>query len=286
MVLLEGLRASPGFLLLAVTLLGLCVGSFLNVVIHRLPRRLERDWRVECRTLLALPEQPEPAVSLMRPGSRCPACGGAIRPWHNVPVLGWLWLRGRCADCRAPISAQYPLVEAGTALASAACAWHFGWGAPLGAALLLTWFLVALAVIDLHTQLLPDVLTLPLLWLGLLLSLGGMFTGPAASIAGAAAGYGVLWCIFQAYRLATGREGMGFGDFKLLAALGAWFGWQALVPIVLMASLAGAAVGIGLMAFRGRDRVTAIPFGPFLAAGGWIVLVGGGALLPGLLPLR
>ncbi len=281
MPLLDGLAHSPVFLAFTVLLVGLCVGSFLNVVAHRLPQMLERDWRRECRALLALEPEPEPAgaavppLSLVRPASRCPACGAAIRPWHNIPVLGWLLLRGRCADCRAPISVQYPLVEAVTGLLSAYCAVRFGWGGQLAAALALTWALVALSAIDLRTQLLPDAITLPLLWLGLLLSLRGTFVPPAASIVGAAAGYLSLWLVYHGFRLATGKEGMGHGDFKLLAALGAWFGWQALPLIVLLSAAVGATVGLGLIVLRGHDRNVPIPFGPYLALAGWIVLMWG-----------
>ena len=276
MPLIDGLAHSPGWLAFATLLVGLCVGSFLNVVAHRLPQMLERDWRRECRTLLALEPEPEPApLSLVRPASRCPACGAAIKPWHNIPVVSWLALRGRCASCAAPISVQYPLVEALTGLLSAYCALRFGWGAQLAAALALTWALVALSVIDLRTQLLPDAITLPLLWLGLLLSLRGTFVPPAASIVGAAAGYLSLWLVYHAFRLATGKEGMGHGDFKLLAALGAWFGWQALPMLVLLSAVVGAIVGIGLIVLRGHDRNVPIPFGPYLALAGWLVLVGG-----------
>jgi leader peptidase (prepilin peptidase) / N-methyltransferase len=276
--LLDGLSHSPGFLAFAVLLVGLCVGSFLNVVIHRLPQMLEREWRRECRSLLELPAVEEQPLSLVRPASRCPACGAAIRPWQNIPVVSWLALRGRCASCRAPISMQYPIVEAVTGLMSAYCAVRFGWTAALPAALVLTWALVALTVIDLRTQLLPDSITLPLLWLGLLLSLFKVFTTPQASIIGAAAGYLSLWSIYHVFRLATGKEGMGYGDFKLLAALGAWFGWAALPLIVLVSSMVGAVVGIGLIVFRGHDRTVPIPFGPYLAGAGWIVLVGGASL--------
>jgi leader peptidase (prepilin peptidase)/N-methyltransferase len=276
MPLLDGLVHSPGYLAFAVLLLGLCVGSFLNVVIHRLPLMLEREWRRECRTLLALePEAAVPPLSLVRPASRCPSCQAPIRPWHNVPVVSWLMLRGRCAACRAPISAQYPLVEAATGLLSLVCALRFGWGPALGAALVLTWALVALTVIDLRTQLLPDGITLPLLWLGLLLSTAGIFVRPSASIIGAAAGYLSLWGVYHVFRLITGKEGMGYGDFKLLGALGAWFGWKALPMIVLLSSVVGAVVGLGLILLRGHDRNVPIAFGPYLAMAGWIVLVGG-----------
>jgi len=276
MSLLDGLTHSPGFLALGTLLLGLCVGSFLNVVIHRLPLMLERDWRRECRSLLALEPAPDEApLSLVRPGSRCPSCQAAIKPWHNIPVVSWLWLRGRCASCGAPISPQYPLVEALTGALSLACALRFGWSPALGAALVLTWALIALTVIDLRAQLLPDAITLPLLWLGLLLSIPAGAVKPAASIIGAVAGYLSLWAVYHLFRLATGKEGMGYGDFKLLAALGAWFGWQALPLIVLLSSLTGAIVGLGLILLRGHDRNVPIPFGPYLAIAGWTMLMGG-----------
>jgi leader peptidase (prepilin peptidase)/N-methyltransferase len=276
MTLLHGLSGSPSFLAFAVLLLGLCVGSFLNVVIFRLPLILERDWRRECRALLALePAAEEAPLSLVRPASRCPSCQAPIRPWHNIPVASWLWLRGRCASCGAPISAQYPLVEAATGLLSLCCALRFGWSPALGAALVLTWALIALTVIDLRTQMLPDTITLPLLWLGLLLSVPGTFVKPAAGIIGAAAGYLSLWSVYHVFRLVTGKEGMGYGDFKLLAALGAWFGWQSLPMIVLLSSVAGALVGLGLILLRGHDRNVPIPFGPYLAIAGWTVLIGG-----------
>jgi leader peptidase (prepilin peptidase)/N-methyltransferase len=278
MALLDGLRSSPAFLTFAVLLLGLCIGSFLNVVIYRLPRMLEQSWKGECRALLQLPERPDPPLSLITPRSRCPSCGAPIAAWQNIPVLSWLLLRARCARCRAPISIQYPLVEAATGLLSAFCAWHFGWSAQLAAALVMTWMLVALTVIDLRTLLLPDALTLPLMWLGLLLSLAGVFATPAASIVGAAAGYGALWLAYQLFRLVTGKEGMGFGDFKLLAALGAWFGWMSLPLVIMLASLAGAAVGLALIAFRDHDRNVPIPFGPYLAAAGWIAMIWGHSL--------
>ncbi|MGQ0586654.1 MAG: prepilin peptidase [Gammaproteobacteria bacterium] len=274
--MLDGLSHSPLVLAAAILLVGLCVGSFLNVVILRLPPMLERGWRHECRELLALEPAPaEPPLSLITPASRCPRCQVPIRPWHNIPVVSWLALRGRCASCSAPISIQYPLVEALTGLLSMACALRFGWSGALLAALLLTWALVALAVIDLRTQLLPDAITLPLLWLGLLVAIGGTFSKPPAAIIGAAAGYLSLWAVYHAFKWITGKEGMGHGDFKLLAALGAWFGWKALPIIVLLSSVAGAVAGLGLILLRKHDRNVPIPFGPFLAIAGWIVLIGG-----------
>ncbi|MGH8443109.1 MAG: prepilin peptidase [Nevskiaceae bacterium] len=276
MPLLDGLSHSPVALAVAVLLLGVCVGSFLNVVILRLPLMLENGWRRECRALLALEPGPaEAPLSLVSPASRCPRCQAPIRPWHNIPVVSWLVLRGRCASCRAPISIQYPLVEALTGVLSMACALRFGWSGALVFALLLTWALTALAVIDLRTQLLPDVITLPLLWLGLLAAIGGTFAKAPAAIIGAAAGYLSLWAVYHVFRWVTGKEGMGHGDFKLLAALGAWFGWKALPMIVLLSSIAGATVGLGLILLRKHDRNVPIPFGPFLALAGWIVLMGG-----------
>lgn len=276
---LAALAHSPGVLVATVLLLGLCVGSFLNVVAFRLPLMMEREWRRECRVLLEQTEEtPEEPLTLSRPRSRCGACGAAIKPWHNIPVLGWLWLRGRCAGCRAPIPVQYPLVELASGLLAAACVLRFAPGLPLAAALVLVWTLLVLAVIDLRTQLLPDSITLPLLWLGLLLSPFEVFADPVSSIVGAAAGYLSLWSVYQAFRLATGKEGMGFGDFKLLAALGAWFGWQSLPLIVLLSSFVGALVGGALILLRRHGRDVPMPFGPFLAAAGLATLFGAGSL--------
>lgn len=278
MTLIEGLRSSPVLLMCLVTLLGLTVGSFLNVVILRLPRMMEIAWQQEARSLLSLPRRPAERLTLSHPDSTCPSCGSGIRAWQNIPVISWLALRGRCANCRTPISAQYPLVEALTAVLSLACAWRFGFSPQLAAALAITWALVALSVIDLRTMLLPDDITLPLLWLGLLASLLPVFADPLAAIVGAAAGYLSLWSVYQLFRLVTGKEGMGYGDFKLLAALGAWLGWTALPGIVLLSSVAGAVVGIGLIVLRGRDRQLPIPFGPYLAAAGWLWLIWGDTL--------
>lgn len=284
MTLIEGLRSSPVLLTCLVTLLGLMVGSFLNVVILRLPRMLEIAWKREAREILELKPVEEPRLTLSHPrDSACPKCGTRIKPWHNLPVLGWLVLRGRCAACSKPISPQYPLVEAATGILSAVCAWHFGWGLPLAAALVITWSLVTLAVIDLHTMLLPDDITLPLMWLGLVASLFPVFVAPADALVGAAAGYLSLWSVYHLFRLVTGKEGMGYGDFKLLAALGAWLGWAALPGIILLSSVVGAVVGIGLIVLRGRDRQLPIPFGPYLAAAGWLWLIWGDTLAAGYL---
>jgi leader peptidase (prepilin peptidase) / N-methyltransferase len=275
--LVEALSAAPLLLDLVVLVLGLALGSFLNVVILRLPRMLEEGWWQEARHALRLPPRPprEP-LSLTKPSSRCPQCGARIRAWQNVPVVSWLVLRGRCASCATPISFQYPAIELLAGLLSAVCAWRFGWSVHLAAALVLTWSLLTLAVIDLRTQLLPDVITLPLLWAGLLLTAAhGTFTDTVSALFGAAAGYLVLWLVYWIFKLATGKEGMGYGDFKLLAALGAWLGWQALPSIILISSAAGAAIGIALI-FAGRlRRQQPVPFGPFLAAAGWIVLLWG-----------
>lgn len=277
MSLLEALQSSPGLLAVAVALLGLCVGSFLNVVAHRLPRIIEQEFADGCREQFGVPladDQP-PRVSLLSPPSSCPACGARIKPWHNLPVLGWLLLGGRCADCKAGISVQYPLVELITGVLSVACAWRFGYSPQLLAALVLSWALVALTVTDLRTLYLPDDITLPLLWMGLLLSLKPVFADPVSAIAGAAAGYLLLWSIYWIFKLATGKEGMGYGDFKLLAALGAWMGWQALPQIVLLSAVVGASAGIALMAARKAEWSSRIPFGPYIAGAGWIALIWG-----------
>ncbi|MES0873769.1 prepilin peptidase [Sinimarinibacterium thermocellulolyticum] len=278
MTLIDALRTHPGLLIFTCVLLGLIVGSFLNVVILRLPRMMEMAWRREARELLALPAADEPPLSLLKPASTCPQCGVAIKPWHNVPILGWLWLRGRCANCRAQISVQYPLVELASGVLAGLCALEFGWSVQLAAALVFSWVLLALAVIDLRTSLLPDDLTLPLLWLGLLLSLLPVFATPEAAIIGAAAGYLSLWSVFQLFKLVTGKEGMGYGDFKLLAAIGAWLGASALPMVILLSSLVGAVIGIGMIAFMRHDRRVPIPFGPYLAAAGWLGMMYADAL--------
>ena len=268
------LAAYPVWLYFSVALLGLLVGSFLNVVILRLPKMMEARWHRECRELLGQTPDEEQAqatgFNIAYPASHCPSCGHELRWWENLPLISYTLLRGRCSSCKTRISPQYPLVEAaaaGLALLAASLV-PLGW--PLLFALVLVWALLTLTVIDLNTMLLPDQITLPLLWLGLLVNVGGMFTSLTDAVIGAAAGYMVLWTIYQAFRLLTGKEGIGFGDFKLLAALGAWMGWQALPGIVLMSSLVGAVVGISLMLLRKKDGSMAIPFGPYLAAAGVI----------------
>jgi leader peptidase (prepilin peptidase) / N-methyltransferase len=278
MEFVHALQTSLPFLVLSCTLLGLVVGSFLNVVILRLPEMMERAWKTECREMLSMPPEPAEPLSLLSPPSRCPHCGKRVRALHNVPVLSWLLLKGRCASCSAPISIQYPLVEAAAAALSAICAAHFGWSAQLLPALLLTWALVTLTVIDLRTMLLPDSLTLPLLWLGLLLALAPIFVSLRDAVIGAAAGYLSLWSVFHLFKLLTGKEGMGYGDFKLLAVFGAWLGWQALPMIILLSSVVGAVVGIGLIVARRMGKEMPIPFGPYLAGAGWLAMLWGDEL--------
>ena len=276
-MLVEYLQLYPSALLLFCTLLGLTVGSFLNVVAHRLPIMMQRDWDAQSREQLGIDEPAEPLepLTLSRPRSRCPHCGHRITALENIPVVSYLLLRGRCSECGQAISVRYPVVEAVTGLLSLVVAWHFGLGWQLAAALPLTWALIALSLIDFAHQLLPDAIVLPALWAGLLLSLWGVFTDAHSAIIGAAAGYGSLWLVFQAFRLLTGKQGMGHGDFKLLALFGAWLGWQYLFQIVLLSSVVGAVVGLLLILLRGRDRNIPIPFGPYLATAGWISLLWG-----------
>ena len=262
--------SQPGAATVCAGLLGLIVGSFLNVVILRLPARLMYFWQQQSRELLELQQQEVSAPpGLVWEPSHCPACKHRLGVLENIPLLSWLALRGRCRHCGTSISIQYPLVELLTGVCSAAIMWKFGISWQAGAGLLLTWALIALSGIDLRTQLLPDQITLPLLWFGLLLSLAPLFVDSAASILGALAGYLSLWCVYWLFKIATGKEGMGYGDFKLLGALGAWMGPAALLPIVLMSSLFGAIVGGTFLVLRGHDRATPIPFGPFIAAAGW-----------------
>lgn len=258
-----------------IALLGLCIGSFLNVVIHRLPRMMEREWRAQCAEFAGTPVEATDTYNLFLPASTCPHCARPIRFFENVPLLSYLLLRGRCAGCQTPISMRYPLIEAITALASAAVAWKFGFGWQTAGALCLVWALIALAAIDLDTQLLPDSITLPLIWLGLLFNLSGTFASLPTAVVGAVAGYLALWSVYWLFKLATGKEGMGYGDFKLLAALGAWMGWPLLPAIVLLSSLVGACVGIALIVFARHGRNVPIPFGPYLAAAGIIALFWG-----------
>lgn len=271
--------AQPAPLIALCGLLGLIVGSFLNVVILRLPARLEHGWRLQAHEFLGTTPADAPAPpDLVIAASHCPHCKHKLAPWDNIPLIGWLLLRGRCRYCKAAISIQYPLVELLTGIASAVVAWQFGYGWTLLMALVFTWMLIAASGIDFRTQLLPDQLTLPLLWLGLLISLVPLFVDAPTAILGAAIGYLSLWSVFWLFKLLTGKEGMGYGDFKLLGALGAWMGAASLLPIILMSSLIGAVIGGTILAVRGKDRSTPIPFGPFIAAAGWTWLVFGDRL--------
>jgi len=280
------LAANPALFAAVAGLFGLAIGSFLNVVIHRLPLVLERQWRAQCAELAGSPPEPQgEPYNLVRPRSRCPGCQAPISAAQNIPVVSWLLLRGRCAACRAPISVRYPLVELATGVAFAAVAWHFGFGPAALLGCVFTAYLVALTGIDVDRQLLPDILTVPLLWIGLAASAGlgaGDSPPPAAlrdAVIGAIAGYGFLWLVFHLFKLVTGKEGMGYGDFKLFAAIGAWLGWQMLPLVLLLAAFVGAAVGIALMAARRLGRSVPIPFGPYLAGAAWIALLWGPGLV-------
>ncbi len=255
--------------------LGLMVGSFLNVVIHRLPKMMERGWMAECAELRGEPPLQAEKLTLATPRSRCPHCGHGITAMENIPLLSFLLLRGRCRACQARISPRYPLVEALSGLLSGYAVWRFGASWAGVGALFFIWGMIALTFIDFDTQLLPDSITLPLLWVGLLLNLGGTFTDLKSAVIGAAAGYLSLWAVYWAFKLATGKEGMGYGDFKLLAAVGAWLGWQMLPLTILASSMVGAVVGIALIVFARHGRNIPIPFGPYLAAAAVIALFWG-----------
>lgn len=259
-----------------ISLIGLAVGSFLNVVIYRLPLMLENEWRQQCHEFLQLDNATDSEkLSLSSPASSCPICEHKIRFWENIPVFSYLLLKGKCSSCGTPISIQYPLIEAVTALLSIAVAVRFGFSWQTAAALLLTWSLISLTMIDFHKQLLPDNITLPLLSLGVVVSIFSLYTDLQSSVIGAMAGYLILWSIFHLFRLITGKEGMGYGDFKLLAALGAWMGWQYLPLIIILSSMVGAIIGISMMIFFKHDKNIPIPFGPYLAIAGWIALMWG-----------
>ncbi|MFZ2168290.1 MAG: A24 family peptidase [Methylococcaceae bacterium] len=270
---------TPYFIVALAAVIGLLVGSFLNVVILRLPIMMQRNWRRECAEYLQLDSaetqtQEEP-FDLVFPLSRCPICLAPIKPCQNIPVISYLFLKGRCAACSSPISLRYPIIEAFTAITSAIVALHFGYTPQTVFALTLTWSLIALSVIDIDHHLLPDSITLPVLWLGLCLSLFSLFTDTHASIIGAISGYLALWLVYHLFKLATGKEGMGYGDFKLLALFGAWLGWQYLPVIILLSSLVGAVIGLAMIIIVKRDHTIPIPFGPYLAAAGWIALLWG-----------
>mgnify|MGYP005842368579 CR=1 FL=1 len=272
---LETLLASPWLLYTVVIFVSLCIGSFLNVVILRLPKMMEQDWRCQCEDFLELPEEnrkPLQKVTLSSPASTCPSCGHGIRAWENIPVISYLLLGGRCSSCKTRISPRYPIIEAVTALFSLVTIFVLGPTVAALWALLLVWTLIGLTVIDFDTQLLPDSMTLPLLWLGLVLNYFNTFTDFSSAFWGAVAGYLSLWSVYWLFKLVTGKEGMGHGDFKLLAALGAWLGWELLPAVILLSSLVGAIVGISLIALRKHGREVPIPFGPYLAAAGLLCL--------------
>ena len=265
----------------------LMIGSFLNVVIYRLPLMMQRDWREQCDELSKepAPDLPDGKFNLVVPRSRCPSCGAGIKAWQNIPVLSYLLLGAQCSNCQTAISIRYPLVETLTAILAAICAWHFGFGWEALMAIGLSFALVAISLIDADHQIIPDSIVIPLMWVGLIMSLlhpltgaDTLFIAPQDAIVGAVAGYLSLWSVYQLFKLVTGKEGMGYGDFKLLAALGAWLGWQALPTIILMSAVVGAIIGIALIVFRGRDRQIPIPFGPYLAAAGWITMLWGEAI--------
>jgi leader peptidase (prepilin peptidase)/N-methyltransferase len=281
------LAALPlAFWIAAAGVLGLIVGSFLNVVILRLPARMEYFWKRDARVMLELAADGAPAPpDLVRKGSHCPHCKHPLAAWDNIPLLSWLLLRGRCRYCKTPISTQYPLVELLCGIASAVVVWHFGTTWQAAAGLVFTWMLIAAGGIDFRTQLLPDSLTLPLLWLGLLLALVPVFADTREALIGAAVGYLALWSVYWLFKLATGKEGMGYGDFKLFAAAGAWMGYAALLPVIILAALSGAIIGIILLRTRGQDRSVPFAFGPFLAIAMWVWLIAGDRILGAYLHL-
>lgn len=285
---IEAFRALPWFFVVTILVVGTMVGSFLNVVIHRLPKMMENDWRQQCIEFLQ-PEiaanaadlaaaNPPPRYNLMVPRSACPACAHKITALENVPVVSYLFLRGKCSACKASIGIRYPIVEALTGIASAYAAWRFGVSWTVLLALLYIWSLIALTFIDADTTLLPDDITLPLLWLGLLANVGGTFTDLTSAVIGAVAGYLILWLVYWGFKLLTGKEGMGYGDFKLLAAIGAWLGWQMLPLVILLSAMVGTIVGLAGIILQGRERGAKLPFGPYLAAAGFIALFWGKAL--------
>lgn len=270
-------QSSPELLTFLIFIIGLLIGSFLNVVIYRLPVMMEAGWKKECLEYLKLEntETDNEPFNLMVPLSRCPGCNTAIKPYQNIPVISYLFLKGKCAECKTHISLRYPLIEAFTGIVSAIIAYHYGYSLEMLFALILTWSLITLSFIDIDHQLLPDSINLPLLWLGLFLSLFSIYTDTYSSIIGAIAGYLSLWTVYQLFKLATGKEGMGYGDFKLLSLFGAWLGWQYLPLIILLSSLVGAVIGISMVVLTKKDHRTPIPFGPYLAAAGWLALLWG-----------
>ena len=285
MALIQDLQSYPPFFIVLAGIVGLIVGSFLNVVIHRLPKMMEREWRAQCAELSGVENSKLELYNLLTPGSACPHCNHKITALENIPVISYLFLGGKCTGCGAPISIRYPIVETVSGLLSAFAAWHFGFGFAGLSAILLIWALIALTCIDLDTQLLPDDITMPLLWLGLLFNLSNTFTSLPNAVIGAIGGYLILWSVYWMFKLATGKEGMGYGDFKLLAAIGAWLGWQMLPLVILLSSVVGAVVGITLIVAVKHGRDIPIPFGPYLAGGGMIALFWGNHLTQSYLQL-
>lgn len=282
---LELLRTEPPLWIGFSVLLGLMIGSFLNVVVHRLPRMMEREWVAQCAELSATEQDPQPAFNLAKPRSHCPSCRAQITALQNLPLVSWLALRGRCAHCGIAIPMRYPLVEAATSAMAGFLAWHYGFGPAAALAFAFCATLLALALIDFDTQLLPDGLTLPLLWAGLLVNIWGVFAPLQEAVVGAIAGYLSLWTVYWGFKLVTGKEGMGYGDFKLLAAIGAWLGWQALPLVILLSSLAGAVIGIVLIVAARMGRGVPMPFGPYLVIAGVVALVWGDGIIAGYLKL-
>jgi leader peptidase (prepilin peptidase)/N-methyltransferase len=278
MTLLQDLQTFPPLFIALAGVIGLIVGSFLNVVNHRLPKMMERDWKAQCAELSGIDVKTEATYNLLTPGSACPHCNRKIGAFENIPVISYLLLGGKCKGCHAPISMRYPIVELLSGALSSFAAWHFGFGLAGLAALILIWALIALTCIDLDTQLLPDDITLPLLWLGLIFNMSNAFTSLPNAVIGAISGYLILWSVYWVFKLTTGKEGMGYGDFKLLAAIGAWFGWQMLPLVILLSSVVGAIVGITLIVAAKHGRDIPIPFGPYLAGGGLIALFWGAQL--------
>ena len=281
--IIEVMQSQLWFYLTTIGLISLCIGSFLNVVIYRLPLMMQREWQSECRLLLedeltgnkSKQANINEPFNLVKPNSTCPKCKTAIKPWQNIPIISWLALKGKCASCSNPISARYPAVELITALLSLIVAYSFGATEQALLYIFVTWILVALTFIDIDHMLLPDQLTLPLLWLALIASVMGYTITPTDAIIGAACGYLSLWSVFWLFKLLTGKEGMGYGDFKLLAVFGALLGWQSLLTIILLSSVVGAIIGIALLSIQGKDKATPIPFGPYLAIAGWIAMLWG-----------
>ncbi len=278
MLFLETLQVTPWFFYTVIIFVGLSIGSFLNVVIYRLPVILEKEWKQQCQEFLELEVSKQEKFNLSFPASTCPSCQHKIRFWENIPVISYLFLKGKCSSCGTHISLQYPLVEISTAILSIIIAYHYGVSWQTVTALMLTWSLIALTMIDIHKQLLPDNITLPLLWLGIICNISGLFTDLESSVIGAISGYLALWSIYHLFKILTGKEGMGYGDFKLLSALGAWMGWKVLPLIIVLSSFVGAIIGIAMIIFARHDKSIPIPFGPYLAIAGWIALLWGDAI--------